>query len=103
MSLDSSQLVDALTGGYADSIPLQIFGRRMAQRNFEPKLGELSLMAKDLSLAATLADQYGSDLPIVTAAADFYEQACRGGFASADLGELIRLYAPQSAGDGDTP
>ena len=29
MSLDPLQLVEALTGGYADSIPLQIFGRRM--------------------------------------------------------------------------
>jgi 3-hydroxyisobutyrate dehydrogenase-like beta-hydroxyacid dehydrogenase len=92
-SLDPMRLVDALTGGYADSIPLQIFGRRMASRALEPKLGEIATMAKDIALAADLAAKSGSSLPIVAAAAATYEAAARAGFASQDLSALIQLHA----------
>ena len=98
LSLDPLQLVEALTGGYADSIPLQIFGRRMAQRAFEPKLGDLALMAKDLSLATQLAAERGSTPPVLTAAARVYAAAAARGFSNADLGELINLTAAIAKG-----
>jgi 3-hydroxyisobutyrate dehydrogenase-like beta-hydroxyacid dehydrogenase len=98
-SLDAEQLVEALTGGYADSIPLQIFGRRMARREFEPKLGELRLMAKDLGLAAQIAGSRSPMLPIVAAAAGVYDAACRSGLAAADLSTLITLLESGQAGD----
>ena len=63
----------------------------MAQRSFEPKLGDLALMAKDLSLAKQLAAERGSTFPVLTAAARVYESATDRGFANADLGELIDL------------
>ena len=90
-SLDAELLVDALTGGYADSIPLQIFGRRMARREFEPKLGELALMAKDLDLAAQLGGTRTPTLPLVQSAIAVYERARRRGLAAADLSTLIKL------------
>ena len=90
-SLDAEQLVDALTGGYAGSIPLQIFGRRMARREFEPKLGELALMAKDLGLAAQLGGARTPTLPLVQSAIAVYERARRRGLAAADLSTLITL------------
>jgi 3-hydroxyisobutyrate dehydrogenase len=92
MSLDPRRLVEALTGGYADSIPLQIFGRRMAERSFEPKLGEISLMAKDLALAAQLAKTHRVELPVLDAALAFYESALASGYATKDLGTLIELH-----------
>jgi 3-hydroxyisobutyrate dehydrogenase len=91
--LDPVQLVDALAGGYADSIPLQTFGRRMASRTYEPKLGEIATMAKDISLAANLAAESGPALPTVAAAASMYEAAERTGLAAHDLGALIELYS----------
>ena len=96
-SLDPMRLVDALTGGYADSIPLQIFGRRMAGRALEPKLGEIATMAKDIALAADLAGKCGSKLPVVAAAAAIYEAAARAGLGSQDLGALIRLHTGRGA------
>ena len=36
--LDLTMIPDALAGGFADSIPLQIFGRRMAQGVYSPIL-----------------------------------------------------------------
>jgi 3-hydroxyisobutyrate dehydrogenase len=102
-SLDPERLVDALTGGYADSIPLQIFGRRMARREFEPKLGELALMAKDLGLAAQLADARSPRLPILEAATAVYETACRQGLAAADLSTLIALLESREDVDPESP
>jgi 3-hydroxyisobutyrate dehydrogenase len=96
-SLDPVRLVDALTGGYADSLPLQVFGRRMASRALEPKLGEIATMAKDIALAASLAGKSGSSLPVVAAAAATYEAAARAGLASQDLSALIQLHAGRGA------
>ena len=95
--LDPARIVAALAGGYADSIPLQIFGPRMARREFEPKLGELALMSKDLELAIKLGDSSDADLPIVRAALDVYAAAARRGLAHADLSTLITLHAPSPA------
>jgi 3-hydroxyisobutyrate dehydrogenase len=99
-SLDPERLVDALTGGYADSIPLQIFGRRMARRQFEPKLGELALMAKDLGLAAQLAGSEARRFPLVEAATAVYGAATRHGLATEDLSRLISLLKPGARESG---
>ncbi len=37
--VDAKRLPEALKGGFADSLPLQIFGARMASRTFEPSIG----------------------------------------------------------------
>jgi 3-hydroxyisobutyrate dehydrogenase-like beta-hydroxyacid dehydrogenase len=92
-ALDSAALVDALTGGYADSLLLQIFGRRMANRTFEPKLGAVDTMAKDISLAADLGRSLGPRLPVIGAVAATYEAAVQAGLASLDLSALVRLHA----------
>ena len=57
--VDAKILPEALKGGFADSLPLQIFGARMAARNFEPPLGANSIMLKDLENAAAVAKEIG--------------------------------------------
>lgn len=52
------QRVDALTGGAADSLPLQLFGRRMASGTYEPVLVDVALILKDLSAISTLERRY---------------------------------------------
>jgi 3-hydroxyisobutyrate dehydrogenase-like beta-hydroxyacid dehydrogenase len=66
----------------------------MARREFEPKLGELALMAKDLGLATRLAGADAASLPIVAAATALYERAGRSGLAAADRSTLISLLEP---------
>jgi 3-hydroxyisobutyrate dehydrogenase len=90
--LDLKAIPDALAGGFADSIPLQIFGRRMAQGVFTPVLGELALMLKDLSAVQDLAQDQGSTLPILSATLDIYRQASRQGLIHEDLAALFKLY-----------
>lgn len=90
--LDVAKLPDAWTGGFADSLPLQIFGRRMATGTTSPKLGELSLMLKDVEAFLATADAQGSASPLARRAAALYEQAAQMGLRHEDLAALIRLY-----------
>jgi 3-hydroxyisobutyrate dehydrogenase len=92
--LDPKMLPDALSGGFADSIPLQIFGRRMASRTRDPKLGELSLMLKDLNGVEELAQERGVRLPLAAAALAVYRRAAGEGLLQEDLSALIALYTP---------
>jgi 3-hydroxyisobutyrate dehydrogenase len=91
--LDLAAIPDALAGGFADSIPLQIFGRRMALGIYEPILGELALMLKDLSAVDELARDHGDELPVMRAALEVYRRARQRGLLSEDLAALYTLYS----------
>jgi 3-hydroxyisobutyrate dehydrogenase len=95
--LDLEAIPEALAGGFADSIPLQIFGPRMARGVFTPVLGELALMLKDLSAAGNLAREHGSVLPMTLAALEVYRRAAERGLIHEDLAALFKLYAESSA------
>jgi 3-hydroxyisobutyrate dehydrogenase len=90
--VDAKSLPEALRGGFADSLPLQIFGARMAARNFEPPLGANSIMLKDLENAAAVAREFGVPLPMARTAAELYrllEAQGKGGQDPAVLVELL--------------
>jgi 3-hydroxyisobutyrate dehydrogenase len=91
--LDLGAIPDALAGGFADSIPLQIFGRRMAQGNYTPILGELALMLKDLSAVDELARSHDNKLPMMRAALEVYRRAGDRGLLREDLAALYTLYS----------
>jgi 3-hydroxyisobutyrate dehydrogenase len=90
--LDLGAIAGTLAGGFADSIPLQIFGPRMAEGTFVPVLGELSLMLKDLSVASELAREQGLELPMTIAALEVYRRAADRGLIHEDLAALFKLY-----------
>jgi 3-hydroxyisobutyrate dehydrogenase len=89
--LNLSTLPDALAGGFADSLPMQIFGRRMALGVTTPVLGEIGLMLKDLSAVETLAKADQVELPMMAAALEIYRHAAERGLLREDLGALLRL------------
>jgi 3-hydroxyisobutyrate dehydrogenase len=99
--LDLARVPDSLAGGFADSLPLQIFGRRMAQGVNEPVLGEVGLMLKDLRVASELARSTRQPVPLASKAVELYENAVSLGIGQKDLAELMRLYDP--APDWVTP
>ncbi len=72
--VDAKSLPDALKGGFADSMPLQIFGARMAARTFEPPLAAASIMLKDLENAAAVARARRISLPMAGTAAGIYRR-----------------------------
>jgi 3-hydroxyisobutyrate dehydrogenase len=90
--VDANALPAALKGGFADSLPLQVFGARMAARQFEPPLGAVSIMLKDLENAAAVARDKGVPLPMARTAAELYrllEAQGRGGDEPTVLIDLL--------------
>jgi 3-hydroxyisobutyrate dehydrogenase-like beta-hydroxyacid dehydrogenase len=96
--VDAPRLPEALKGGFADSMPLQIFGPRMAAHQFEPRLGAIDLMIKDVGLIGALAERVGAETPMLDAARQLYAEA-RGSAdvdTAGDMARLIRLYEPDA-------
>lgn len=90
--VDARLLPEALKGGFADSLPLQIFGARMAARNFDPPLAASAIVLKDLNNAAAVAKEFGVPLPMSSAATELYralEAQGKGGMDPAALIELL--------------
>ena len=89
--VDAKRLPEALKGGFADSLPLQIFGARMAAREFEPPLGTNAIMLKDLENAAALAKEFGVPLPMARTAAERYRLLQAQGRGAMDPAVLVDL------------
>jgi 3-hydroxyisobutyrate dehydrogenase-like beta-hydroxyacid dehydrogenase len=97
--VDVQRLPEALQGGFADSGPLQVFGPRMARHAFEPRLGALNLMHKDVRLAVALAGEAGAQAPMLQLAEALSRQATAvtGVRPDGDLSQVVRLFEDELA------
>src|SRR5271154_5825011 len=95
--IDAGRLPEALAGGFADSIPLQLFVPRMAQGIHSPPLGHISTMLKDLDTVADVARATSTPVPMASLAAQIFRlgKAARG--ADVDALEIYKLSASQAA------
>ncbi len=91
--VEASRLPAALAGGWADSLPLQVFGPRMAANVDTPRLGAVSTFRKDIEQVVRLAEAVGADIPITYAALSEYRRAIVEADVGpdADASRLIRL------------
>jgi 3-hydroxyisobutyrate dehydrogenase len=91
--IDAGRLPEALTGGFADSIPLQLFVPRMVQGIHSPPFGHIATMLKDLDTVADVARSTSSPVPMATLAGQLFRLAksLRGG--DADALEIYKLSA----------
>jgi 3-hydroxyisobutyrate dehydrogenase len=93
--IDATRLPEALAGGFADSIPLQLFVPRMAKGVYEPQIGPVSIILKDLDMIADVARTNGTPLPMAGLAAQMFRllKAARG--SQADVLEVYKLSEPR--------
>lgn len=91
--VDARMLPEALKGGFADSAPLQVFGARMAARTFEPSIGAVSIMLKDLENAAAVAKEKTVPLPMARTAAELYRLLTAQGKGEKELSIIVELLA----------
>ncbi|BAH40230.1 NADP-dependent dehydrogenase [Gemmatimonas aurantiaca T-27] len=91
--VDASKLPAALAGGFADSLPLQIFGPRMAANIDTPRLGAVGTFRKDIEQVGRLAGEVGASIPVTRAALERYREAIAASDigADGDASRLIRL------------
>src|ERR1700719_1438528 len=94
--IDAGRLPEALTGGFADSIPLQLFVPRMVQGIHSPPLGHIATMLKDLDTVADVAQVTSTPVPMASLAAQIFRlgKAARG--ADVDALEIYKLSAAKA-------
>lgn len=95
--IDAERLPVALKGGFADSIPLQLFVPRMVKAIHDPPLGHGVTMLKDLDTVLDVARKSKTPVPMTGLAAQLFRmlQASRGDDAEAL--EIYKLGGPISA------
>ena len=100
--IDATRLPGALAGGFADSLPLQIFGTRMAARIDTPRIAGLGTFRKDIDQVVRLAGECGAYAPMATRAAEVMREASRVESIGADpdVSRIIKLFA-EHAPTGD--
>jgi 3-hydroxyisobutyrate dehydrogenase len=94
--IDAKRLPEALTGGFADSIPLQLFVPRMVQGIHSPPLSHIATMLKDLDTVTDVAQQTSTPVPMAALAAQIFRMAKATRGADADALEIYKLSAPKS-------
>jgi 3-hydroxyisobutyrate dehydrogenase len=92
--IDATRLPEALAGGFADSIPLQLFVPRMAQGIHSPPLGHIATMLKDLDTVIDVARNTSSPVPMAGLAAQLFRLAKSARGADADA---LEIYKPSAA------
>ena len=91
--IDVSHLAEALTGGWADSKPLQVFVPRLLQAQ-SPSIGALSTMLKDIDAVAAVAQQTNLAMPVTGAVQQVLRIATGMGLGEAELSAVISVTQP---------
>jgi 3-hydroxyisobutyrate dehydrogenase len=94
--IDATRLPEALAGGFADSIPLQLFVPRMAQGIHSPPFGYISTLLKDLDTVVGVARDTSTPVPMAALAAQLFRLAKAARGADADALEVYKLSASQT-------
>ncbi|MFY9179862.1 MAG: NAD(P)-dependent oxidoreductase [Venatoribacter sp.] len=95
--VDASLIPQALQGGFADSIPLQLTGPRMANQEFEPVKWRVKTLLKDLDMANALAKSMHSSVPMAGLGAELMRLHSSKGFAEQDPSTLVLQYKENQA------
>lgn len=95
--VDAEKIPQALSGGFADSRPLQIVGPEMATETFEPIKWRVQTLLKDLNMAVDLSTQQGNSIPMSALAAQLMQLHGNQGFLEQDPATLIKLFGKDNA------
>jgi 3-hydroxyisobutyrate dehydrogenase len=95
--VDANLLAPALSGGFADSKPLQILAPQMAASQFEPIKWHVRTLLKDLDGAVKLSREIGSATPLSGLAAQLMRLHGSQGYLELDPATLVQLYRESEA------
>ena len=88
--LDPTRVQEVMMGGVAASRVLELFGKRMVERNFGTGI-DARLYHKDLGIVLELAQEAGLPLPAAATVKQQLNALMRAGDGSADFSVLIRV------------
>jgi 2-hydroxy-3-oxopropionate reductase len=84
---DPSKMIEALSGGWADSKILQTHGKRMINKNFSPK-GKTTTQLKDMTNIINAGKAVDLHLPISTLIKEMYKNLVEDGLGNTDHSSL---------------
>jgi len=93
----AEKIPEALSGGFADSKPLQIVGPEMAAATFEPVKWRVKTLLKDLNMAVDLSIKQGNAIPMSGLAAQLMQLHGSHGYMEQDPSTLIKLFTKNDA------
>ncbi|MBS9722097.1 NAD(P)-dependent oxidoreductase [Tianweitania sp. BSSL-BM11] len=85
---DRGRFRDAIRGGFAESRILELHGKRMVDRAFEPG-GPSRLQLKDLDAVAAMSEMFGLTLPLTSLIRDEFQQFVAEGGGEIDHSGLL--------------
>ena len=86
---DPDRMIQALSGGWADSKVLKTHGKRMIDKDFSPK-GRTSVHLKDMNNILECANSYNLYLPISNLVKEMYKTLVENGFGEIDHSSLYK-------------
>lgn len=95
--IEPDRIIEALSGGYADSRVLQNHGRRMIEREFRPG-GHVHTFVKDLGAAFAAADGRGLRLPHAGMVFERFRRLGETGRAQCDISSIALLAEAENPG-----
>jgi 3-hydroxyisobutyrate dehydrogenase len=96
LGIDPNEVLDALSGGPLDMPYLQLKGKVMIERNFEPSF-KASLAGKDAGLVLEAAERVELELPLVGAVHGAFEQTVELGHAEKDMASVVEVVGRRTA------
>ncbi|MAD43458.1 MAG: 2-hydroxy-3-oxopropionate reductase [Oceanospirillaceae bacterium] len=94
--VDASLIPAALQGGFADSVPLQLTGPRMASRDFDDVKWHVKTLLKDLDMANDLARKIHTAVPMAGLGAELMRLHASQGNADKDPCTLVSMYTEKN-------
>jgi 2-hydroxy-3-oxopropionate reductase len=88
--VDPARVREALLGGFAQSRILELHGRRMLERDFQPG-GKIRFQLKDLQICLDVARAYGVALPATSLVHEFFGSLVATGKGDLDHAALVTL------------
>ena len=86
---DPDKMIQALSGGWADSKVLKTHGKRMIDKDFSPK-GRTSVHLKDMNNILECANSYNLHLPISNLVKEMYKTLVENGYGEIDHSSLYK-------------
>ena len=86
---DPNKMIEALSGGWADSKVLKTHGKRMIDKDFFPK-GKTSVHLKDMNNIIESANSYNLNLPISKLVKEMYKSLVENGYGEIDHSSLYK-------------
>jgi 3-hydroxyisobutyrate dehydrogenase len=90
--IDVARVPEALAGGFADSRAFQLWGTRMAMGAWQPNVGALDTMLKDVRNAVSSMTDLGLASPLGHAVREIYEALSASGKGADDLGSISTYF-----------